>query len=343
MIKISNDSKIYVICPANKETGGTELAHQLVDCLINKGLDAYIVYADDEKYVAAEIPVSFEKYLVHIASEPVDDEKNVVVCPEAIFLFALSLKKIQIIFWWMSVDNFFLDTRMFSQLNFFGIYSTLRYVYGRYIRHQPLFGEMTVSKLKNVINRHLHVYQSEYARQFLLSVGIKDPIPLSDYIDTDFINISLSDLYKKENLILYNPRKGFEFTKKIIEQLPDFKFVALQDMNKSELHGFLKKAKLYIDFGNHPGKDRLPREAAINYCCVITGIKGSAKYVEDVAIPDVYKLEKNELATIKHLIIDVLENYEQHINAFDDYRQKILNEKSVFESDVERIFFRKHR
>ncbi|MBP1664425.1 MAG: hypothetical protein H6Q19_1565 [Bacteroidetes bacterium] len=316
MIKISNDSKIYVICPANKETGGTELAHQLVDCLINKGLDAYIVYADDEKYVAAEIPVSFEKYLVHIASEPVDDEKNVVVCPEAIFLFALSLKKIQIIFWWMSVDNFFLDTRMFSQLNFFGIYSTLRYVYGRYIRHQPLFGEMTVSKLKNVINRHLHVYQSEYARQFLLSVGIKDPIPLSDYIDTDFINISLSDLYKKENLILYNPRKGFEFTKKI---------------------------KLYIDFGNHPGKDRLPREAAINYCCVITGIKGSAKYVEDVAIPDVYKLEKNELATIKHLIIDVLENYEQHINAFDDYRQKILNEKSVFESDVERIFFRKHR
>ncbi|HNX88390.1 MAG TPA: hypothetical protein PKH58_04865 [Paludibacteraceae bacterium] len=339
MIKVSSDSKIYVICPADRETGGTELAHQLVDCLIHKGIDAYIVYVDDEKYVDAEIPVSFGKYLVHVAPEPVDDEKNVVVCPEAIFSFALSLKKIQIIFWWMSVDNFFLDARMFSQLNFFGIYTTLRYVYGRYIRHQPLFGKMTISKLKSVKNRHLHVFQSEYARQFLLSVGINDPMPLSDYIDTDFINNSLTDLHKKENIILYNPRKGFEFTKKIIDQLPDYKFVALQDMNKSELHGFLKKAKLYIDFGNHPGKDRLPREAAVNHCCVITGTKGSAKYIEDVAIPDVYKLEKNELATIKHLIIDVLENYEQHISAFGDYRQKILNEKSVFESEVERIFF----
>ena len=338
MIRLSYGSKIFVICPANRETGGTELAHQLVDCLIRKKFDAYIVYADDEKFVDAEIPEGFKKYLAHVAPEPIDDEKNIVVCPEAIFSFALSLKKIQIIFWWMSVDNFFLDTTIFSQLNFFGLYTTLRNVYGRYLRHQPLFGKMTISKLKNVKNKHLHVYQSEYARQFLLSIDIKEPLPLSDYIETDFINNSLTELHNKENIILYNPRKGFEFTIKIIDRLPDFRFVALQGMNKGELHSFLKKAKLYIDFGNHPGKDRLPREAGINYCCVVTGKKGSAGYFEDVAIPDDYKFDENELASIIYMLKDILENYDHHIEAFVDYRRKVINEKSVFENEVERIF-----
>ncbi|MCX7738527.1 MAG: hypothetical protein N2Z80_03840 [Hydrogenothermaceae bacterium] len=53
----------------------------------------------------------------------------------------------------------------------------------------------------------------------------------------------------------------------------------------------LKKAKVYIDFGNHTGKDRIPREAAMLECCVITGRRGIAKYREDVPIPENYKIE----------------------------------------------------
>lgn len=36
--------KIYVLAPFGHSTGGVELAHQLVDYLRNKNLEAYIVY-----------------------------------------------------------------------------------------------------------------------------------------------------------------------------------------------------------------------------------------------------------------------------------------------------------
>ncbi len=40
----------------------------------------------------------------------------------------------------------------------------------------------------------------------------------------------------------------------------------------------MRKAKLYIDFGYHPGKERMPREACLLDCCLIIGKDGSAKY-----------------------------------------------------------------
>jgi len=65
-------------------------------------------------------------------------------------------------------------------------------------------------------------------------------------------------------------------------------------MPREEVIKLLQKAKVYIDFDYHPRKDRLPREAAILGCCVITRKRGSAKFFEDVPIPDEYKFEDKE-------------------------------------------------
>ena len=66
-------------------------------------------------------------------------------------------------------------------------------------------------------------------------------------------------------------------------------------MTRNEIIRLLQRVKIYIDFGNHSGKDRIPRETAILKCCVMTGLRGSAKYKEDVNIPFDYKFEdKNE-------------------------------------------------
>lgn len=57
----------------------------------------------------------------------------------------------------------------------------------------------------------------------------------------------------------------------------------------------LQRVKFYIDFGNHPGKDRIPRGVAIWECCIITGKRGSAKYFEDVFISAEFKFDDIEI------------------------------------------------
>ena len=51
-------------------------------------------------------------------------------------------------------------------------------------------------------------------------------------------------------------------------------------MTPEQVVDLMSESKVYIDFGNHPGKDRIPREAVINGCCVITGVRGSARFKE---------------------------------------------------------------
>ena len=111
-------------------------------------------------------------------------------------------------------------------------------------------------------------------------------------------------------------------------------------MSFEEILKLQQNSKVYIDFGFHPGKDRIPREAAINGCCVITGMEGAAKFHEDIPISEEYKIEFNEdnVAKIIEKIKDCFENYETKTKDFVAYKQMILNEESKFEEDIDRIF-----
>ena len=69
---------------------------------------------------------------------------------------------------------------------------------------------------------------------------------------------------------------------------------------------------IYIDFGHHPDKERLPREAAIHGCIVITGLCGSAANSQDVPLPNYLKLnihDLNFLETFKKLVVSIFENF----------------------------------
>ena len=100
-------------------------------------------------------------------------------------------------------------------------------------------------------------------------------------------------------------------------------------------------AKVYVDFGNHPGKDRIPREAAISGCCVITGMHGAAKFHEDVPIPNKYKvddLEDLDVSHVRDLILDIFEHYDERIDDFEEYRTMIRGEKEKFIKDAMNLF-----
>ena len=71
---------------------------------------------------------------------------------------------------------------------------------------------------------------------------------------------------------------------------------------------------IYIDFGEHPGKDRIPREAALRNLIVITNRNGAAVNNIDVPIDNMFKIDNNlsQLGKISKLLHDSIQNYSQY-------------------------------
>lgn len=326
-IDVYKGTKIFVVCPAKGATGGPELLHQFAHKMNTLAMDAVMYYYPPN----LEDPVHpfYEQYENRYVREIDDNEKNILMIPEIRTDLVYKYPKIRKIIWWLSVNNFPRYPKNWKAV-IKVILRSMREPKWCY-RFEPM---------ENLY----HLVQSEYARNYLLKKGIKQERIdyLSDYINPLFIlkqknnekNIS------KEDIVAYNPKKGYEFTQKIIEAAKDIQFVPIVNMTPDEVAELLLRAKLYIDFGNHPGKDRIPREAAISNCCVIVGKRGAAKFKEDVPIDDEYKFDVKErnIRKIVEKIRYVLKNYDSEIKKFEAYRQYILNEETRFEEDIKRIF-----
>ncbi len=333
MINIYVETKIYVLAPAGYKTGGTELLHQLVYKLNQFGYDAYIAYFGIKSGTAC-LNKSFKKYVKdYLQWEDIEDsEKNVLILPEMSIHRAIKFKHIRYAIWWLSVNNC---------ESFFSI---------RYLKMAGLCkcianivqGRFFVSK-KNLLHAELNMCQSYYAIQFLNELKIQNTTYLSDYLNDEFINNSISKTVFKENIVLYNPKKGYSFTKKIIQSSSDLNWIPLTNMSTEEICQNLMMGKVYIDFGSHPGKDRFPREAAICGCCIITGKKGSASFYEDVMIENKYKFSdtSDSIDDIIKMIRYCLSTYEECYKDFEKYRKAILDEEIRFENDIKRIFVKK--
>lgn len=340
MIRLQKDSKVYVHCPAGSVTGGAELLHQLVDVLNRNGVMSYIVYFGDSPHT---VPSDYASYRINSADSIEDDSRNVEVIYEGRFDLVRTNKKIQKLLWWLSVDNFYLCSShflsIFDLLKYdtkFGLISAARQV-KQLIKNNNkyIFNPLTLKELKkyDVMN----AYQSEYAQNFLQNAGFKEMMPLKDFINSEH---QYDPSLTKDDIILYNPKKGLEFTKKLIKAAPNLNWVPLAGMTRAELIKTLRKAKVYVDFGYHPGKDRLPRECAMNGCCVITGFRGSAGFFEDVALPNKYKFKDKEknIPFIIDRIKDILDNYDNRVDDFKMYRNLISREKAEFEEQALIIF-----
>lgn len=341
MLKVKKNTKIFVYCPTNAVTGGAELLHQLVDVLNSNNLNAFIVYYGEGDF---KIPDAYKMYNIKLVETVEDNVNNIVVFYEAVFDKIQLVKYSQKCLWWLSVDNFFICSfrhliiKDLFRYNFsFGVKMTLVRLYEFFFKGKNSFrNNISINSLINL--NAVNAYQSEYAQNFLINNGFKETYALSDYINTDFYSgFSVSD---REDIILYNPKKGLKFTKKIISKAQQFTWVPVQNMTRAQLVEMFNKSKLYIDFGYHPGKDRLPREVVLNGCCVITGIKGSARFFEDVPIESFYKFDQNKdsLNSIIDRIQYSLTNYESDVSNFDYYRNQILQEKELFVKQVKNLF-----
>lgn len=343
MIKLYNDSRFYVLAPAGVATGGVELAHQLVDAINKRGREAYIVYVKDgAEFIEAPVTKEYSSYDIHTAADIYDDGRNIVVLPEIYSRFIPRIKNAQICFWWMSVDNYFkgagamgyihLVMHLHNRLDSWA--RTAITIVSKAIRRSDSYMSLSVMRQNARIT---HLYQSDYAKCFLFSHGITNTLPMRDYISHNIGAIKSAE--ERRNVILYNPKKGMYFTKFIQKSLCKYEFKPLVNMTKSEIDNAFCSAKVYIDFGNHPGQDRLPREAAMGGCCILTSKNGSANFFEDVPIDDKYKFlrKRSSINDIVRLVESIMEDYNTHSRDFDAYRRYISMQPTIFEQDVDRL------
>ncbi|MGB9845659.1 MAG: hypothetical protein ACPLF9_07885 [Methanothermobacter tenebrarum] len=289
-------------------------------------------------------------YRVPYVDEIKDSERNIIIVPELFQLMKVmdAYTNIRKIIWWLSVDNFYISkfgkdspfkSYFYMLINNFAYRFFNKEIFDIPNIAMEHYQRYNLNNDKTVVTADLHLVQSYYAMKHLKDQGFSNVEYLSDYINEKFLKKEIN-LDRKEDLVVYNPRKGYRFTSKLIKRLKNynFKLKAIENMSREEVLETLEKAKVYIDFGNHPGKDRLPREAAMMGCCIIVGKKGSAKF-NDLPIPAKFKLDTNEnINTIIKSIVDCVENYNKNFPKFEDYREIIKEEPLKFKKDLARIF-----
>lgn len=336
MFKLSTQSVVYIVAPPLTASGGPELLHQLCYVLNQLNINAKMYYYDrNNPKKRYENPVNprYLQYNVEYIEKIDDNIHNLLIVPETITAPLRYYSKIQKCVWWLRADTYF----WFQETEPDYIKITL-YHWLRKILHLPI--QLNFKEILELNSYHLA--QCWYIKRFLEQRNIPDVGFLSDYINDEFVNFSagISKTKEKKNIILYNPKRKQKLIKYLKRKDDKLVFIPILKMSQNEIRDLMSSAKLYIDFGAHPGKDRMPREAALCGCCIITSTLGSAGYYEDIPISREYKFErkKENINAILDKIHYIMDHYEEETKKFDHYREFIKNEHQTFISDVKKLF-----
>ena len=348
-LNITKSTIFYILAPSNKFTGGPTLLHQLGFSLKkNFNYTVRMFYYG----VSIDNPIhqNYKKYNLPVAIKIEDNPNNILISGEISqhLNLCINLKNIQKIMWWLSVDFFYISQKKLlikknlarRFLNYLNKRIIKKISEKLYLKIERLFEIKDLSKMLDSFNFKCHLCQSYYAYEHLKKNKIKNVYMLSDYLDDSFFSNKKYLGLKRKNIILYNPKKGVEITKLIINKLSNYEFKKIENFTPEEIIHLMKTSKIYIDFGEHPGKDRIPREAAYLGACIITGKKGSASNNIDISIPSIYKFDDYRINfhRLESLIDSIFKNFSYHTKNFSGYRNKIRNEKNTFNKELKFIF-----
>lgn len=295
--------KYFVYSPWWK-SGGPEALHQLCSSINDLGGDAFMIYENGSTSVYPE----YSHYNVKSASGFQDDSQNVLIIPECIDVNSLAdTIKSTVVYWWLSLDT-------------------------RWDISNPRF------------QRVYHGCQSYYVMDHIRDViSDKMILSLSDYTKQSFVvdeSVLVEKNHHRENIVLFNPLKGYDITQRLEKEFDgtDVRFIPIKDMTADQIRELSYRAKVYIDFGGHPGKDRIPREMALSGCSIIVGKRGSAFNAIDVPINRKfdYDVETNsvDFLLVKNRIENDIRNFDRAFEELFEYRHRIRQEKEIFYKEV---------
>ncbi len=313
--------KLQMLCSARLVTGGAEAMHQLAHMARRLGADASMVYIDSKGQVASiPTPTAYAIYGVPVELSIADTSGSLLVVAETATHLLRDIRHARQAVWWLSVDNYFADLKQRRKKRF-------RWWTGL----RPIALDRP--------DRALHLAQSAYASDFLARHGRPGAMMLTDYLRDDFIEQTAQAASPvRLRRVAYNPLKGIETTQLLLSRASaDIQFVRLEKMSPAQVIETLRSSAVYIDFGQHPGRDRFPREAALCGCCIVTGMRGSAAFERDVPIPSQYKIDESRsdfAQTASQVIEQLVRDPGKYTHDFDSYRRIVVQQKQQFEAEV---------
>jgi hypothetical protein len=294
--------------------------HQLAHKAGQLGHKAEVFYvpAVDDRLRAA-----YSSYGTQVATQLVDSPNSVVVVPEIFPHFLPRFEYARRMLWWLSVDN------------------ALQVESDRK-RFDPNPNRFTLDDTFAAEHRIEHLAQSEYARLYVADHG-RTAHMLTDYLSPEFLRqVRDRRTTPKRDIVTYNPKKGLEFTQRLIAASAGrLDWVPIENMTPGEVGQLLASAKVYVDFGGHPGRDRIPREAGLAGCVVITGTRGSAGNGIDVPIPAEYVIGEETPDAVVRIVTAIeqaVSGFDAAHRAFGPYRTWIIEHEDVFAAEVKALF-----
>lgn len=306
--------KFVILCPDNY-TGGPFALLQLNDCLNLLGYQSEVLFYNLSKMSLNSngvLNVIYER-LPSINIENIDyklckevHQDDVIVVPEVQLELLVKLKKSgfnNCVAWWLSWDNAPI-----------GCINRFDYI--------------------NALRGSINIFQSNYAQHEAAKFGLSGPI-VSDY--TFFQPEEVNKSHRKVVDICYLPRKAMGAELVIFELQKRYSIVRIENMSQSQVREVLKKSRFFLDFGQHPGKDRIPREAALLGCVPVVRKAGAANFMEDVYLPSNLKIELDIICNPEILgnYLDLLEiNRSEILRSIYPYRRRIMSEFDNFKLQV---------
>lgn len=333
-----NSGKIFVLYPRGLRTGGPEALHQLVDMLRALGQEAYLV--PHSSTLRARRVDEYKLYDAPERRQIVDAAENTVVVPE---LYASSLSNVKNatpVCWWLSIDYAptFAAERMALRVNGGNLEKLARSIVPQ------------LRAFKNGVTAHcmkkrpmVHLAQSSYAWSFLFSRLNVVPSILSDYTPGEEFT-KVKGPSRNPRLVTFNPAKGGDIVRQVMDiSDPSIEWRPIEKMSRTEVVRTLQESAVYLDLGFHPGKDRMPREAALSGALTVVSRRGAGAYFADVPIPWEHKIhpDSNEVKATAAMLPRLMDAWPAHVSKQDNYREVIANEKSRFQREVYDIFIAK--
>lgn len=296
-------------CPANVATGGTESIHNFIRTLDDiKGVDARIYYMGG---AGQPCPHEYLEYGCRYVTDLPADYRGMIIFPEIWANMALDqrykgcIRAVN----WLGIDSYHWHTRADER--------------GAFMSDKDI----------------IHLVQSDYAEDFMEKLGITNV-----YRNVDVLNRAFYKDYEEDqrnNVVLYNPAKATAFTEQLIRECGGIQFRPIRGLSRDQVIDLMRHSKLYIDFGNFPGRERIPREAVMCGCCIIIGNVGSGRYSGDFTIPTQYKYERNDAHTfaIRRMIGEVLADYDGHREDFDLFRDILRDDRELLKRQCRELVY----
>lgn len=326
--------RVFVYYPRGVQTGGPEALHQLVATLRSMEQEAFLVPLPGTAHVPRH--PAYDHYGCPEVAEPEDIEDCAIVVPEAAYGVLNRVRHAAKFCWWLSIDfsqHFFSERQLIVLPPKRGVNDLKR------IKHRFLKLIWDIRRRFIDYSKVIHLSQSQYASSFLSTrLGVSSRI-LSDFTPLSEFQLNQSDHIDRGRTVTYNYAKGGHWVELVAMECNDIDFVPIRGMSRSQVISALSSSSIYLDMGHHPGKDRLPREAALAGAVTVVAIRGAGAFWDDVPVPAEHKVSmakpvENAVLAVRSILDDLPGARAKQ----SQYVDRIVAERDRFQAETAAIF-----